>query len=294
MGQILHGSATTTHAIRAAIQRSEAPLKELATQHGLNQKTVAKWRKRAFVHDAPMGPKNPRSTVMSAEEEAAVVAFRRHTLLPLDDCLYALQATIPQLTRSSLHRCFQRHGISRLPQVEGDKTARQAFRRYPIGYFHIDIAEVRTEEGKLHLFVAVDRTSKFAFAQLHKAANVRTAAGFLEALLGAVPYRVHTVLTDNGVQFCDSPRHRFRADGALSPAHVRSGLPRAWDRPLSDQAQPSLDQWPSRADEPDSEGRDRQTVPLRQPSTAPTAPGGILGRLQLRQATKNPEGAHTL
>jgi hypothetical protein len=42
------------------------------------------------------------------------VAFRRHTLLALDDCLYALQATIPQLTRSALHRCLQRHGISRL------------------------------------------------------------------------------------------------------------------------------------------------------------------------------------
>jgi hypothetical protein len=37
----------------------------------------------------------------------------------LDDCLYALQATIPHLTRSSLHRCLQRHGISRLPSVEG-------------------------------------------------------------------------------------------------------------------------------------------------------------------------------
>ena len=57
MGQILHGSATTTHAIRAAIQRSKAPLKELAARYGLNQKTVAKWRKRAFVHDAAMGPK---------------------------------------------------------------------------------------------------------------------------------------------------------------------------------------------------------------------------------------------
>ena len=107
MGQILHGSATTTHAVRAAIQRSKAPLKELAAQYGLNQKTVAKWRKRAFVHDAPMGPKDPRSTVLTAEEEAIVVAFRKHTLLPLDDCLYALQATIPHLTRSSLHRCLQ-------------------------------------------------------------------------------------------------------------------------------------------------------------------------------------------
>jgi transposase-like protein len=104
MGQILHGSATTTHAIRAAIQRSKAPLKELAAQHGLNQKTVAKWRKRNFVHDAPMGPKTVRSTVLSAEEEAMVVAFRKHTLLPLDDCLFALQATIPHLTCQSARK----------------------------------------------------------------------------------------------------------------------------------------------------------------------------------------------
>ena len=161
MGQILHGSATTTHAIRAAIQRSKAPLKELAAQHGLNHKTVAKWRKRTFVHDAPMGPKDPRSTVLSAEDEAIAVAFRKHTLLPLDDCLYALQATIPHLTRSSLHRCLKRHGISRLPEVAGDKTFKKPFKRRPIGYFHIDIAEVRTGEGKLYLFVAIDRTSKF-------------------------------------------------------------------------------------------------------------------------------------
>src|ERR1700753_1578703 len=136
MGQILHGSATTTHAVRAAIQRSKAPLKELATQHGLNRKTVAKWRKRTFVHDAPMGPKTVRSTVLTAEEEAMIVAFRKHTLLPLDDCLYALQATVPHLTRSSLHRCLQRHGIRRLPEVEGGgKPGRKKFERYPIGDF---------------------------------------------------------------------------------------------------------------------------------------------------------------
>jgi transposase InsO family protein len=86
--------------------------------------------------------------------------------------------------------------------------AQKPISRYLIGYFHIDIAEVRTEEGKLYLFVAVDRTSKFAFAQLHEAAAVKTAAGFLEALIEAVPYKVHTVLTDNGVQFGDMPSRR--------------------------------------------------------------------------------------
>ena len=83
------------------------------------------------------------------DEEAIIVAFRKHTLLPLDDCLYALQATIPHLKRSSLHRCLQRHGISRLPDIEGDKPGKKKFKAYPIGFFHIDIAEVRTEKGKL-------------------------------------------------------------------------------------------------------------------------------------------------
>src|SRR5262245_18557964 len=112
-----------------------------------------KWRKRTFLYDAPMGPKVHRSMVLSAEEEVLAI-----TLLPLDDCLYALQATIPHLTRSSLHRLFHRHEIRRLPAIEGETGRKKAFKRYPIGYFHIDIAEVRTEEGKLHLFVAIDST----------------------------------------------------------------------------------------------------------------------------------------
>ena len=145
MGQILHGCATTTEAIRRAIQHSQESLRLLAKRYGINQKTVAKWKSRSSLADLPTGPKEPKSTVLSIEEEAIVVAFRKHTLLPLDDCLYSLQATIPHLTRSSLHRCLQRHGISRLPDVEGDKPNRHKFKAYPIGYFHIDIAEVRTD-----------------------------------------------------------------------------------------------------------------------------------------------------
>ncbi len=78
-----------------------------------------------------MGPKRPCSTVLTPEEEAAIVAFRRHTLLALDDCLYALQPTIPHLTRSSLHRCLQRHGVSRLPELKGEAAPKKRFKRYP-------------------------------------------------------------------------------------------------------------------------------------------------------------------
>jgi hypothetical protein len=58
--------------------------------------------------------------------EAIIVAFRKHTRLPLDDYLYALPATIPHLTRSSLHRCLQRHGVSKLPDVEGASRTRRS------------------------------------------------------------------------------------------------------------------------------------------------------------------------
>src|SRR3546814_6360111 len=99
-------SDLTIEAVRRAIQHSEKSLRALAKRYGINQKTVAKWKKRTAVKDLPTGPKDVHSTVLSIEEEAIIVAFRKHTLLPLDDCLYALQATIPPLTRSSLHRCL--------------------------------------------------------------------------------------------------------------------------------------------------------------------------------------------
>src|SRR3954470_7009344 len=171
MGQVLPGSARTTAAVRRAIQHRQASLRVLARRHGINPKTVAKWKKRKSAADLPTGPEAPRSTVLTLEEEAVIVAFRRHTLLPLDDCLYALQATIPHLTRSSLHRCLQRHGISRLPDVEGEASPKTKFKSYPIGFFHIDIAELRTAEGKLYMLVAIDRTSKLAFVELHRQAK---------------------------------------------------------------------------------------------------------------------------
>lgn len=214
MGQVLHGSAKTTHAVRAELQRSPAAAAELARRFGLNEKTVRKWRSRQTVDDEPMGPKERRSSVLSAIEEAAIVALRVQARLPLDDVFVALKDAIPHLTRSSLHRCLQRHGISRLPKADREQPKR--FKAYEIGCFHLDIAELRCAGGKAYLFVAVDRTSKLVFARIYRKATKLVAAGFLKALLMAVPYKIHTVLTDNGVQFV---QHDKRAEGG-SLAHV--------------------------------------------------------------------------
>lgn len=76
MGRVLHGSATTTEAIRRAIQHSQESPRALAKRYGVNQKTVAKWRKREGVADLPTGPKESKSTVLTVEKEAIIVAFR--------------------------------------------------------------------------------------------------------------------------------------------------------------------------------------------------------------------------
>lgn len=204
MGQVLHGSAKTTHAIRAELQRSQASVAHLAKKYGINEKTVLKWRNRQSVEDMPMGPRERRSTVLSPMEEAAIVALRVQARLPLDDVYIALKDVIPHLSRSSLHRCLQRHGISQLPKADREKPKK--FKTYEIGYFHIDIAELRYEDGKAYLYVAVDRTSKLVFARIYRRATKLVAAGFLKALIRTVPYKIHTILTDNGVQFAQFER----------------------------------------------------------------------------------------
>jgi transposase InsO family protein len=301
MGQVLHGCATTTEAVRRAIQHSQESLRALAKRYGINQKSVAKWKKRGSVVDLPTGPKDAGSTVLTVEEEAVIVAFRRHTLLPLDDCLYALQPTIPHLTRSSLHRCLQRHGISRLPQVEGQASPKRKFKTYPIGYFHIDIAEVRTAQGKIYLLVAIDRTSKFAFVELHEKVARQTAGNFLRRLIVAVPYKVHTVPTDNGTHFTTPGNTSSAAPDikaaiaagelfwthALEYACAQNGINHRLTKPKHP--------WTNgRANEPHNQGRDRQTLLLRKPRTVAFSPLRLRRRLQLRQKAQDPQRPHPL
>ena len=115
-----------------------------------------------------MGLSRPYSTVLSETEEAIIVEFRRRTLLPLDDVLGVLSSkSIPKLSRSALHHSLVRHGLSRLPQDPGKASKRQRFAETKIGYVYIDSCELRSAERKIHLFLAINRISKFAYVELH-------------------------------------------------------------------------------------------------------------------------------
>ena len=219
MASILHGSARTTPRVRAELQASKEKASVLARRYGLSRTTVNKWRSRSTTADARMGPRDPRSTVLTPVEEAMIVAFRQRTLLPLDDVMGCLRDQIPKLTRSSLHRCLERHGISRLP-VNDTMTKRGRFADTTIGYVHIDSCEFRHTDGKTHMFLAIDRVSKFTVVEFYEKAGKMNAATFLQHAIEAFPYKIHTVLTDNGIAFADLPKNRGGATACLSGGHI--------------------------------------------------------------------------
>ncbi len=149
IGEILHANARTTEAICGEFRNSEEILAKAATRFNVNPKTIITWRKREDSKDLPMGPKKVKSPGLSEAEEEAVVAFRKMTELPLEDVLYSLQETIPYFSRTSLHSYLKRHRCSVLPKKELSAfVSKKKFKPYPMGYFPIDLAEVRTSEGK--------------------------------------------------------------------------------------------------------------------------------------------------
>ena len=130
----------------------------------MDPEPVAKWKKSAFIPDTQMEQKDRRSTVLTVEEEAIAVAFRKRALLPLDDCLYALgHHPAPDALVLCALLSAPRH--QRAPDPEGDKPAEEDVQGYPWAFSISTSPRSRPAPGKLFLFVAIDRASKFAFAR---------------------------------------------------------------------------------------------------------------------------------
>lgn len=202
MGQILHGSARTTQKVRRDIQDSQESVRVLSKRYNISETTVRKWRSRKEegVADRSNRPKKLK-TVLSKEDEAIIILFRQKTQLPLDDCLDALKPEIPHLTRSNLHRCLQRHGISRLPKEEEQTQEKKKFKAYSIGYVHVDITEFYLAKTKYYMFVGICRVSKYAYIEIFERQNMENTLIFMDNLVKACPFKIHTILTDNGSQF---------------------------------------------------------------------------------------------
>ena len=187
--------------VREAIQQSEDSVRTLAHRYGINPKTVVKWRHRESIGDLKAGPRSAGTLALNVEQEAVVVACRLYLRLPLDACLQVLSPQIPQLSRSSLHRCLQRRGLSRLPVTMGrGEVAGEG------GQVCFELSFVRLH--RYCLFVAIERDSHYAHAELCAGANAQGAANFVRSLVKAVPCSIDSLIVDGGMS--DEPLKAFR------------------------------------------------------------------------------------
>lgn len=109
MGQIHHGSAPTTHAVRAEIQQSQDSTAELSRKLGINPKAVAKCCKRRSAEEQKIRPKYPYSALLNEEEEAMIAAFRQQTFLQKSEA--CLPERLPSINRTKRCRSSFSNGV---------------------------------------------------------------------------------------------------------------------------------------------------------------------------------------
>jgi len=206
----LHGRARTTPAVRAEIQAAPVTITdaELARRYGVSKPTIAKWRRRSTVHDESHTAHRLQTTLTPAQE-CITVELRKLLRLALDDLLVVVREFLnPNVSRAGLGRCLARHGVSRLQQFEPQpRTGKgKPFKAYEPGFVHVDVKylpQMPDETARRYLFVAIDRATRWVFVQIRPHKTAAAAQAFLAALNKAAPFRIHTVLSDNGSEFTD-------------------------------------------------------------------------------------------
>lgn len=199
----LHANATTTPKMRAYIQASSASVAELARELGVCETTIRRWKGRCDVHDRSARPQRLQTRFDAVEEEIAV-ELRTRLGLSIDDILEVMRRGVrADISRSALHRCLKRHGVSAKPT--GDRHGDAApFEATPFGYVHVDLKHLtRIDRRSAYVFVAIERTTSFVHVEVIAERSAATVAGCFERFLDAFGHPVHTVLTDNGSEFTD-------------------------------------------------------------------------------------------
>lgn len=202
----LHANARTTPRTRAEIQvrAKTTPVALLAAEYNVNETTIRRWKDRTNSADRPHTA-NKLAIALTPTEEALVVELRTSLDLPLDDIVEVMRRCArPKASRSGIHRCLKRHGVSTRRSTATEPEIVGTFSETPIGFIHIDLKHLTRLEGRpAFVFVAIDRATRFVHIEIVERRDAATIAGCLERFLAAFPHKVHTILTDNGSEFTD-------------------------------------------------------------------------------------------
>ena len=200
----LHKLARTTPAIRLEIQKSKLSNRELSKKYNISLDTVSKWRKRDSVNDRSHARKNTLSSLNETEEEI-VVELRKKLGLSIDDITEVIQRCInPKLTRSSIYRAMKRRGVASKAVNSTEKESQRFEEVTEYGHIHMDVKYLTKLSGKRsYLYVAIDRLTRYVYAEILYNLEPSTAAGFVERFIEFFPYKIKKILTDNGFEWTD-------------------------------------------------------------------------------------------
>ena len=220
----LHANATTTPRTRAYIQSSPLSVARLAAELGISERTVRRWKDRESTSDGSHRPKRLMIS-LSDVEERLVLELRRDLVLPLDDLVEVMQRCCrAELSRSAIHRCLKRHGVS-ARAASPEPAPPQPFEPATVGFIHIDLKHLTRLDGRpAYVFVAIDRATRFVHIEIVERRDAETIAACLDRFIERFPHPVHTILTDNGSEFTDrfgDARWRSRSKGTGSHAFDR-------------------------------------------------------------------------
>jgi hypothetical protein len=203
--------------MRRKFQRSEASTAVLAREAGVNPKTVAKWRRRNGAAELAKGPKRPVSSVLSADDEALIVAFRKLSKLPLDACWTRLRPMIPSLSRSGLHRCLKRWRISRVPAGLRPKPSAIDFENES-GHFDLEPYRFATPGGERYLLMATGLQRKVVFAKWAATLDAGFVATFVDAFARWAPLPIQSIMAPASVFFAPTADPDMAAKVAGKPS----------------------------------------------------------------------------
>lgn len=198
--QKYHSNALTNVYIRQQIKNNFLEKnKDLAKKYGVSLQTVSKWKSRQDLEDRSSKPHNIRYAI-NEELQNLAVSIRKSSWLPLDVIHEMILQYQSNISRASLYRVFKRNGINTLPQQEREKVNK--FKEYSVGYLHIDVTYLPKIDGvKSYLFVAIDRATRLLYFKVYDKKNGENAQHFFDECMNFFPFKITTILTDNGLEF---------------------------------------------------------------------------------------------
>lgn len=194
-----HGNAKTNVNQREAMQKEIRSARELARKYEVSPVTCNKWKKAKGTEDRSCAPHTVHYAV-PPEFWKIIGQVRKKTHMALDDLFLALSPYIPNLTRTNCYRVLTYLKLNQL--TDQQKKKYREFKKYPPGFLHMDVFYLPKINGKrYYCFLAVDRSTRMVFLELYERKSKEEAADFLIKCLNFFPFRVYTILTDNGREF---------------------------------------------------------------------------------------------